>query len=120
MKRDMELIRKILINLETRDGAEAIQQEYAPEQIQHHNWLILNAGLAEGTEMTSSDNIDPVAHLFALNWAGQEFLDMARDEGRWKQAKDKAKELGGAVSFAGFKAILTVLMEQAIKHVMGP
>ena len=110
----MELIREILINLETRDGAEAIQQEYTEEQIWHHNWLIWDAGLALGADTSTRGDDEPQAMLIALNWAGHEFLANAKDEGRWKKAMQKVNSVGGEVSLPVLQAVLTNLVTSAL------
>jgi Hypothetical protein (DUF2513) len=114
MKRDMELIRKILICLETREGGEEIKRDYTDEQIGYHNWLIMNAGLAAGTDCSSSDSQYPQGYVFALNWAGHEFLATARDEGRWKKAMQKVNSVGGEVTLPILQSVLTNLLSSAL------
>ena len=121
MKRDMELVRKILINLESDEEAGSlVGNEYTEQQVGYHCWLIIDAGLAEGSDVSCNDGLGSQGLLYGLNWAGHEFLDASRDPKRWSRAMEMVKEAGGAVTFAGIKALLTVLMEQAIGVGPGP
>lgn len=45
-------------------------------------------------------------YVFGLSWAGHEFLDAARDEGTWQRAKKKATAKGGGIVFDVLKAVL--------------
>ncbi len=87
MKRDMELIRKILLAVEISPPDEDLEnltfEGYKYEEIQYHAWLLINAGLAQGFETHPGYSPGPVVR--SLTWAGHEFLDTARDERRWKK-----------------------------------
>lgn len=50
----------------------------------------------------------------ALTWSGHEFLDAARDEGRWTEAKRLTNEKAGSITMAALTQILTHLMTQAL------
>ncbi|MFN0020776.1 MAG: DUF2513 domain-containing protein [Pirellulaceae bacterium] len=116
----MDLIRKILLTIEAEEDAGGLAKDgYSEQEIGYHCWLILDAGLAEGSDVTCRDGLGSQAILYGLNWNGHEFLDAARDPGRWAKTMEKVKELGGAITFAGIKAILSTLMEQAAKASLG-
>ncbi len=115
MKRDMALIRKIVLAIEEAPTGWAPDrldiEGYTWEQIGYHNYLIMQAGLAVGSELTHSGSTGPEAILANLTWAGHEFAEAARDEARWKKAMDVVQEKGGAITLSVLTELLKVLMK---------
>lgn len=76
MKRDFELVRLLLIELE---GEETVDlSSYTAEQVNYHKALVKEAGLAEGHvhyPSTHRTDIPDRAMLKRLTWEGHEFLD---------------------------------------------
>jgi hypothetical protein len=97
LKRDMDLIREILLKIEANpdmDGsryvtftAEDFDGSYTNKQIQYHVDLLFEARLVDGAP--SMD--DPA--LSRLTWEGHEFLSNIHDPGIWASVKERAKEL---------------------------
>lgn len=116
MKRDMELVRAILLALEARDHfspSTAIEIEgYEEHEVGYHSLLILEAGLAEGDETTTRGS-GPTALLIRPTWEGHEFLDAAREPSVWGQAKDVVRKAGGA-SLGIWVAVLTDLVKRRV------
>ncbi len=112
MKRDMDLIRLILLNLEAEQEMDL--SGYSQEQIEYHNYLITKAGLAEGADTTSMAQEHPSALLFCLTWEGHDFIDAARDESIWKRAKGKMNKTGGTLAFEVVKALLVAFSKEAV------
>ncbi len=108
MKRDMDLIRKILLQVEAHEqphGPIQIKVEgYTREQISYHVGLLINAGYIEGYESggTRSSHYAPRS----LTWEGHEFLDAARNETVWNNTKEVVKEKGGSIPFELLKDLL--------------
>lgn len=50
MKRDMDLIRLILLKLEGKENVNSDLAEYTKNQVNYHKALLLEAGLAEGSK----------------------------------------------------------------------
>jgi len=122
MKRDMDLIRKILLKLEeflTDDDIEKIQLDgYSPEQIIYHVFLLEEAGLIRAKILFGSGTTAPVDYvIFGLTWAGHDFLDACREEGRWEKAKDVFRQAGG-VSFDIAKEVLVRLMMTSVTSIL--
>ncbi len=89
MKRDMELIRKLVLVMEDSPNGWVPDfdfEEYTPSQIGYHAHLMIEAGLAHGEDITNFESSGPEALLTSLTWQGHEFADAARDETRWKKA----------------------------------
>ena len=100
MKRDMDLIREILLAIEESPHGFAPDKimitGYSDEQIQYHAYLLGEAGLAKVVEITSHGDKSPNAVIQGLTWEGYEFLDSAREKQRWNQAKELIGKVGGA------------------------
>ena len=115
MKRDMELIREILLRAE---AAESFDPDFAidgytDEQIGYHQYLLIEADFANGVDATNLDSVHPVGQISSLTWAGHEFLDTARDPTIWSKAADAVVKLGGA-SLPIWTAILTALLKEKL------
>jgi len=118
VKRDMELIRKLVLALEdtpTGYAPDYIEIDgYTPEQISYHAYLMDDAGLAEGMRLDNMNSSGPETVLRNLTWAGHEFADAARDETRWKKAMGIVEEKGGSVTISVLTQLLTALMKGAL------
>jgi hypothetical protein len=123
MKRDMDLIRKILFKIESfpsDDDIEPIVLEgYTPEQINYHVYLIHEAGLIRGHILYGHGTVAPQSYvIFGLTWAGHDFLDACRDDSRWNKAKEIVTRMGGSVTFDALKSILVQLTLSQITTMM--
>jgi Hypothetical protein (DUF2513) len=109
MKRDMELVRKILLAVEeatTTDKPIPIKLEgYDLRVISYHIQRLHEAGLIEALD--ASDLGTSRWHATSLTWAGHEFLDTARNDTVWQRAMTSVNEKGGSVSLEVLKSILT-------------
>ena len=116
MKRDMDLIRAMLLAVEADPhGFVSVLKipGYTQEQIGYHACLLGEAGLAHIVDITADGSNSPEAIVTSLTWAGHEFLDAARENTIWEQAKDKIKRIGGA-SLPIWTALLTALLKQQL------
>lgn len=117
MKRHMELIRKIMLEIEKAEGDPAMFQEipgYEERVIGHHQFLLLDAGLIRGHVFDPADDI-VMAQAICLSWKGHEFLDAARDDEIWNKAMQTAKDAGSSLTFA----VLGQLLVQYLKDKIG-
>ncbi len=120
MKRDMDLVRKILLAVE--DSEEMVDQNpeiegYTKDQVDYHVWLMLEAGLVYGAEVTTLESDNMQGAVSNLTWDGHEFLDLARDETTWNKATAKIRNVTGALSFAAVRAVLTDYATQAAAQI---
>lgn len=103
MKRDMDLVRALLLFLEEREEASAVEAARiaipgaTEREVQYHLNLMFQAGLINGEPVrsTSSDRLIYVIP-FDLTWSGHEFLETVRDPEVWRQAKSAAAKAGTA------------------------
>jgi hypothetical protein len=84
-----------------------------PSQLGYHAYLLLDAGLAKGADISSHGSKSPTALITSLTWAGHEFADAARDDTRWRKTRAIVIEKGGAITFELLRQLLTILMKGA-------
>ena len=117
MKRDMDLIRAMLLKVEADPhGFAPVRIEipnHSQEEVQYHAFLLGEAGLAQVTDVTANGSDSPAALIVRLTWQGHEFLDAAREDDSWKTAKDTIGKIGGA-TLQIWIAVLTRLIEKKL------
>jgi hypothetical protein len=129
MKRDMDLVRKILRIFEERDKVSLAKKldidGYAPDCVEYHLHLMVQADLLEDptAELQRSFTVGgrmTAVHSggLSLTWAGHDFLDASRNESTWEKAKRAAGTAGG-MSFDVLKAVLIGLATAAAKKAAG-
>ena len=103
MKRDMDLIRELLLRLEvlpvrpgrplqiTPDDETLRVVGYDTTQIEYHLSLVGEAGFID------DGGVRPWVGtgFLGLTWSGHDFLDSVRDPAIWKATKEGANEAGG-------------------------
>ena len=116
MKRELELIRLILLEIEKQPydqgPIEAEIPGYTSAQISYHVLLLKDAGLIEAIDFSTFAGSDwkPTR----LTWQGHEFLDASRDEGRWQKALSIMKEKAGGIAFDVLKELLLQYMRTSV------
>src|SRR5262245_22030484 len=104
MKRDLDLIRKIVLKIEEAPTGWAPQglkiEGYEDDQIGYHSYLIVDAGLARGQDVTHFGSSGPTWIITNLTTAGHDFAQAARDQTRWKSVMDFVRSKGGDVTIA--------------------
>lgn len=118
MKRDLDLVRKILIAVEEKPDLEPSEisiEGYDFEVVAFHLLILKEAGLVDAE--ISDDAAGEIAGAFAirLTWAGFEFLDLARTDTVWNKSKMFLKEKAVSVSLA----LLTEVLKSILKESLG-
>ena len=98
MKRDMDLIRAILLNVEEkRKGNKFLQIDYEdfaghkPEDVYGHLVLISDSGLLK----PHHQSFDMLPMTNGLTKEGFDFLDSVRNPEIWEKTKKTAEKVGG-------------------------
>ena len=99
MKRDMNLIRLLLLQHETGETPPEMA-EYDEKLVLHNIALMLDAKLIDGFAEPGPDGQIHFAIVNRLTWAGHDFLDSARDLSIWKKATDSIIKPGLSWSFS--------------------
>jgi len=120
MKRDMDLVRKILFALEASDNIGPDNgfhiEGYGDGVVGYHLMLMGEAGLLIAVDARSMGNRTAMMPV-RLTWAGHEFLEAGRNDQRWGTAKSITAKLGNA-SLDVFTSVLTELAKQQLAKIL--
>lgn len=98
MKRDMELVRKILFAIEEQCVDTAIYcleiEGYSTEEVAYHCKILYEAGLVSNYKAQYADGHIYIFGVGSLTWDGCEFLDKIRSDTVWNKTKDVVKKKG--------------------------
>lgn len=117
MKRDFDLIRSILLQVEKADSGKPVHSLQVDESVAdavlaEHIQLAIDASLIEGQVISD----DPVGFAITrLTWQGHDFLEHARNDTLWKKVQAEAKTKGTSVTIH----ILNSLLEKAAAKYAG-
>lgn len=111
MKRNLDLIRDVLLAVEGHDRptktVEIRVEGASPEEIAYHVMLLGQAQFVDAVDMSDGQMLD--WRPKSLTWQGHEFLDATRNASVWRQVKAKLSE-------RAMDAPLAVVQELAIKY----
>ena len=113
MKRDMDLIRAILLKVEESTSLGGCQIElpgYSEEEQYYNAKQAQDAGLIEARFAPGSTDF----HVLRLTYAGHEFLDAARNDTTWAKAKETVLKNTGSLTVEGLKIVLSALIRHAL------
>lgn len=113
MKRDMELVRKILLAMEASDKnnftlpSHPQIEGYKSDQIEYHMRIMANANLLHYEKEIEVQEINTggmIPHKskwtyerFYLDWRGHEFIETIRDDTQWNKVKETMTKAGGFI-----------------------
>jgi hypothetical protein len=117
MKRDMDLIREILLQAEecpagTRWTAKPLLDHSISDVVEHVQ-LLIDAGFVDGRTLGNE-----AAMILRITHAGHEFIDSSREPTRWEKAKAKALSAGAPLTVTVLKAILDQLIKEHLPHIL--
>jgi hypothetical protein len=122
MKRDLELVRKLLLDIEELyDGKPIVLGPdevdlYTNKEIQYHLGLMTEIGFVKSSDMSSKDG--KLYLIKGLTWSGHDFLDAARNDKVWDEAKVEAEKKGSKFKDLPFE-IAKALLIQTSKNMLG-
>lgn len=120
MKRDMDLVRKIMLAVEASerplDSSLIRIGGYTGETITEHMRLLNEAGLIEGISAYSVEHRLKWIEL-RLTWNGHDFLDAARNENVWVETVAEVRKKSGAVPFEVLKGLLMEVAHDSVQPV---
>jgi hypothetical protein len=107
MKRDIDLARQLLLDIENR-GADCSVSVLRPnanheaeERVRYHLRLLIDAGLLKEIDRTAGG-----VPCVRLTDAGHETIELVRSESRWREAKWSCQEQTGGLSLMVVRGIL--------------
>lgn len=120
MKRDIDLIRKLLLYFEEKPDDKMVKEleleGYSKKEVQYHFILMDQAGLLRCEREVSSSTSDRIIRVypFSLTWQGHEFIEAARNDSFWNKAKEMVKSKSGALSVDVVKALLIAMAKESV------
>lgn len=114
MKRDMDLVRTLLFELEKQSYIVAASgvvniDGYDDEAIHYHLRILTDSPYVMAQDVRGTPN------YFRLTWEGHEFLESIRDDTRWNQLKEASTKAGAA----SIDAIAKAALAMGIKLIFG-
>jgi len=120
LKRDLDLIRRILLDIETQgESASGFgglgDNGRDPESVQYHVQLMHDAGLIVADELVPGQWWPE-----RITWAGHEFLDLARSDALWESAKRDVESKVGAAPFQVVRDLLARRIRLTLDELKSP
>jgi hypothetical protein len=118
MKRDMDLCRQILLDVEANPEAVGLGdvelniEGHSPTEVSYHVQLRTDAGLLEAIDMSDTSGLD--CRPTRLTYAGHEFIEAARKDSLWQKAKTTVLEKTGGLSLDVLKAVQVKFATDAV------
>lgn len=113
MKRDMDLIREILL---AREEDRDLRTSEPPEVIAYNVQLLDDAGLLEAIIKKDHRGAAVGCAIMRLTWAGHDFLDATKDDTIWNKAKERILKPGVSWTFS----ILVEFLKAEAQRRLGP
>lgn len=119
MRRDMDLVREILIACsKSPDGcvdASVLADARHPfDVVAYHVDIMMEAGLVHGVVQHDCGGGIALAQAGPLTWEGNEFLDTVASDSVWKQVKVKLGETVKTTTIDVVKSLAVKLTQQAL------
>lgn len=113
MKRDLDLVRQVLLQIEALPAGPPAQyrmSEIDDPVLLAHFELVIAAGLVNGKIARSQGVRGDVISISGLTWEGHEWIEMVRSETMWDETKSTLLENGGVLTFELTKAVASKLL----------
>lgn len=119
MKRDLDLIREILLTIEndTSNRLSLHSFTYDPKQfpiISFHLELLLDAGFIVATPLKALGQRYTDFYIRRLTNSGCDYLDSVRDNNIWNKTKDKLLSVGGSATLDIVKTVAIGITKTAL------
>ena len=88
MKRDMDVIRKIILSVRDVDGAISSVEGIEKQNFGFHVQMLEEAKLVNSSILTGNSGKIESARILRLTWKGEDFADVIVDDKAWKKAKE--------------------------------
>lgn len=121
MKRDMDLVRAILLKTEAQAAGQRLgdlsELGHDPMTLTEHVWLLKQANLVEAS-FPGNTPTHGVFMILRLTPDGHDFLAHAQQSALWIKAKEAAGKIGVGITVAVMKRLLAGYADDAITAVL--
>ena len=119
MKRDMELVRKVLLYIEEQYTDVVLYnieiKGYDFKTIAYHCKICYEAGLICDYDSSYGDDEIQDFGVGSLTWEGHEFIEKIKDDAIWNKTNKIIKEKGIKLTIKAIEQIATKLIEIGIQ-----
>jgi hypothetical protein len=117
MKRDFDLIREILLKVESRNKINDLYfpdiEGYDEDVIFYHVKLLGEAGFCNVYDASTKSGID--YRVLSLTYAGHEFLDQIRSPKVWEKTKETVLKKIGSLTVDAIKTVSSEIIKSVLK-----
>ena len=121
MKRDMDLVRLIILEIEDKYRSTAIYDlaidGYDTEMVAYHCKILYEAGLISDYKAQYADNEIYVFGVGSLTWDGNDFLEKIRDDSQWKKVKETITKKGLPLVVDTIKSVANALISATVEGI---
>ena len=113
MKRDLDLVRQILLQIEALPAGPPAQyrmSEIEDPVLLAHFELVLASGLVNGKISRSQSSRGDVISISGLTWEGHEWIETVRSQSVWDETKSTLLDSGAALTYDLTKAVATRIL----------
>ena len=113
MKRDLDLVRQLMLQIEALPAAPPVQyrmSEIEDPVLLAHLEMLIEAGLVSGRISRSQGARGDVISVSGLTWQGHEWVEMVRSQSLWNDVKSAVLDGGGVLTFELTKAMAAKLL----------
>ena len=122
MKRDMDLVRRIVLavqDLPASTGGRDMQMLNSLEGVDGalfaaHAQLLDEAGLIRAALQGDGKRVPGAAVIYRLTWAGHEFADSIRDDTLWKKVSDRVIKPSASWTFATLGEVIKLEIQRRL------
>lgn len=116
MKRDMDLVRAILKDVESVEKLDVLipltYEEWTSAQVTYHVKILWQAGLIEASDSSTHDGTQ--LHATSLTWAGHDYLDAVRSDTVWTRVKQRLAKVGGDAPIDVIRQVATQVLLRSL------
>ena len=121
MRRDMDLVREILLGIEKQHISTAIFnlkiEGYDLPAVAYHCKIMHEAGLLSHYSAKYGNDTIYAFQVGGLTWEGNDYLDKIRDDSIWNKTKETITKKGLPLIFDTIKTISTAIIPAAAEGV---
>lgn len=116
MKRDWELVRRILFRAEAAQdhslsSSDLVDAQHDEPSVAAHLVLLDEAGLIHASVLSAERHGALTGVVERLTWDGHEFLETIRSDTVWSKTMDKIRKHGGAATLEIVKGVATAIVK---------
>lgn len=125
MRRDIELIRQLLLKLEDQKIAPNVTRSLRPADLQIEGYdidvIVLHLDMLTNSPYLKNSKIDTGGNLLfmGISWEGHELIDAIREKDVWKETLENARKNGSTETISFIFEIAKSVIKKQLKEKAG-